>query len=105
MALRIPANPDDYSDDFLRDIELGAIAIGVTAPPVQVGSDWWIMSRGLGQMAFQVAASVQQSAADGSALHATGQALIDIRDEDGLEAITGSVAVGIGLFLWRLLGL
>ena len=94
MALKIPGNPEDFADDFLRDIELGAIAIGVTAPPVQIGSDWWIQSRGIGQMAFQVAAKVQQAAADGSALTATGQALIDIRDEDGLEAITGSVATG-----------
>jgi hypothetical protein len=94
MALKIPSNPEEFADDFLRDIELGAIGIGVSTPPVQVGTDWWIMSRGIGQMAFQVAAAVNQADADGSVLTATGQALKDIRDADGLEAITGSTATG-----------
>jgi hypothetical protein len=90
--LKLPKNSAELRDQFLRDLRLAAIGIGVAAPPVEPGSDWWMLGEALSKMTLVAFSNINISARAQSVLDATGQALDRIREAYALPVVnpTGS---------------
>jgi hypothetical protein len=85
--LSLPSTSEEIAQTFLDDIELEALAIGISNPPVQPGTDWYILSRAVGPMGLFMYSTIAQSEENSSVLTATGTALDNIRIAYGLPVV------------------
>ena len=82
-----PRNSAEIAQDFRDDILLEARAAGYDDPPIEPGTDWWILSRGLGAMAFLVHGNVRVSEDNSDVFSASGEPLDNIREAEGLRIV------------------
>lgn len=89
-----PANPEELSQRFLRDIVLAASSVNQEPPPVGKGSDFWLTSQGLANMGLMGFYNLNLSEADQNVLTAEGQALDNLRLGYGLPEVSATPARG-----------
>jgi hypothetical protein len=92
-AIWVPSGSAEIRDTILRDIRLEALKT-IDEPPVQPGTDWYILATALGEMGIQGFANVAISDEDRSVLTATGDALDDLLEANGLPQIPASGSAG-----------
>jgi uncharacterized phage protein gp47/JayE len=90
----IPTTSAEIAQDFLDDIELEAIKIGIASPPIQRGTDWWLLGQAVSKLALITFAIAKQAETNASILTATGAALEQLRIAYGLPAVVSKVATG-----------
>jgi len=91
----IPKNADELRDQFLRDVRLAAIDTGITdEPPTQPGSDWFLLGTAVANIALIGLANTSIADDDSNVLNATGAALDQIREAEGLPEVTPSGSSG-----------
>ncbi len=89
-----PRSAQELVDRFLRDVRLAADAENMDEPPTQVGTDFWLTANGIAGMGLLGFANISTSEADQSLLTATGDALDQIREAEGLPQVPGAPATG-----------
>jgi uncharacterized phage protein gp47/JayE len=94
MAVNIPGTSAEIRTAFLNDIELGAREYGVTDPPIEPGSDWHNLGTAVANVALIQNTNVALSERDSSVLTAEGDALDDIRKQNGLPELPPQGARG-----------
>lgn len=98
--LYLPKTSAELSQLFRDDLELEALSIGIASPPVQYGTDWWLLSEAEGRMAILLVALIQNAESNSSVLSAVGVSLDTIRKAYGLPVApptyaNGKVKVGV----------
>lgn len=96
----IPPNAASIRDDILADIRLECLAVGVTDPPVQEGTDWFILATAAANAAQIQLANLRIEEDNSDVLNATGDALDQLREATGLPVIeptpsSGKILVGV----------
>lgn len=88
----LPKSSAEIRDQLLQDMRLAAIDTGVDEPPVEPGTDWYILNTGISKQCMMGTANIALSAQDASVLDATGAALDKHRVALGLPEVepTGS---------------
>lgn len=89
-----PANSEELSQRFLRDVNLAALSVGQEPPPVGKGSDFWLTSQGLAGMGLMGFYNISLSESDQNVLTAEGVALDNLRVGYGLPEVTATAAHG-----------
>jgi uncharacterized phage protein gp47/JayE len=92
--LSTPRDSAEIRDQFLRDVRLAAIDVGITDPPVAPGTDWWLLGSGLAEMQIVSLANMTIGIDDQNILDATGEALDKIRRALALPEVTAAPASG-----------
>ena len=92
--LYVPKTSAEIAQLFRDDLELEALAIGIATPPVQYGTDWWLLSEAESKLAILIVAMVQNAETNSSVLTATGAYLDLIRRAYGLPEAPPTYAVG-----------
>ena len=90
----VPSSAAQIRDDFLADVRLAAIAAGVTNPPVQPLTDWYVLGTGLANMNLVLYANISIAADQQSDLTATGEQLDKIRASLGLPVVESAPSSG-----------
>lgn len=90
-----PSSSAEVRDDFLTDLRLALLANGVAIPPIQPGTDNFILASALGELAMLQYANIAVSSNDANVLKATGTALDAIREALGLPALTPTPSSGV----------
>jgi uncharacterized phage protein gp47/JayE len=90
----IPRNSDEIRDQFLRDIRLEAIAVGVADPPIGEGTDWHILATAHANVAAIQYANFRIADDNADVLTAEGQALEDKRLAFGLPEVKAAGSSG-----------
>jgi hypothetical protein len=93
-AIFVPKSSAELRDQFLRDVRLAAIDTGVDEPPVQPGTDWYLIGSALAELELIGLANIAIADEDRSVLTATGDALDDIREAYGLPEVEPSGSSG-----------
>jgi uncharacterized phage protein gp47/JayE len=98
--LYFPRNAGELRDQLLRDLRLAAIDTGVAEPPTQPGTDWYLLSTAVANLALVGLANVAIADSDSSVLTATGSALERLRVAYGLPEVaaqgsSGKVRIGV----------
>jgi uncharacterized phage protein gp47/JayE len=81
--LKIPTI-EEMRDQFLDDIELGAIDEGIDSPPIQPGTDWYALATAVANLDSIALENLALAAADSTPVTATGQGLDNWRITFGL---------------------
>lgn len=92
--LSTPSSAAEIRDQFLRDLALGAIGAGVTNPPVQPGTDWFILAEAVANIGSIIFANQSLAIAAQNILTATGADLVAIRDGLGLPDVPATGSTG-----------
>lgn len=90
----VPSGVDEIRSDFLDDIELAAQSQGVANPPIQPGSDWYVLGTALGNLGMLEYANVTIGDRNSNVLTAVGEELDEIREGLGLPIVEASPASG-----------
>jgi len=94
MAIYTPPNSNAIRADFLSDIELECRTLEIDDPPVQPGTDWWLLGTAISKIALVCYANIEARDAAASELTATGDALDAKREALGLPVVDASPATG-----------
>jgi hypothetical protein len=94
MAIYTPPNSNAIRSDFLTDVELECRALGIDDPPVQPGTDWWLLGTAISKIALVCYANIEARDSASSELTATGDALDAKREALGLPVVDASPATG-----------
>lgn len=89
-----PANAAEIRDQLLRDLRLGAIDAGLAEPPVQPGTDWFLLSTAVSNICLIGFANVSIGLDAQNILTATGDDLEQIRIGLGLPEVPPSGSSG-----------
>ena len=90
----VPQTAEELRDQFLRDVRLQYIALGVANPPVQPGSEWYIRATAYANAMLGLYANQEIAANDTTELLAQGDALDAIREAMGLPEVGAAPASG-----------
>jgi hypothetical protein len=96
MPINIPGSSQPIRTQFLSDIELEASRQGVSDPPVQPGSTWYVLGTAVGNASLITTANIAIAERDGSVLWAVGDALDELRIANGLPELPAVGARGFG---------
>ncbi len=94
MANYTPANSNEIRDDFLSDIDLEARVVGIDDPPIQPGTDWYILGTAISKVGLMCYANIEARDSASSELTAVGDALDEKRAALGLPVVSASPATG-----------
>jgi len=83
----IPAKAGEIRDDMLTDIRLELLRNGVTNPPVQPNTDWYVLATALENLAQLQYYNIRISDEDSSVLTAGEDRLKELRDAYGLPEV------------------
>lgn len=83
----VPSGSAEIRDQWLQDYRLAAIDTGVDEPPVEPGTDAYLIAEANSQLALVGLANIAISADDANLLTATGEALDEIRKAEGLPEV------------------
>lgn len=89
-----PKNSAEIRDQLLRDLRLGAIDAGIADPPVQPGTDWFLLSTAVANICLIGFANVSIGLDAQNVLTATGDDLEQIRIALGLPEVPPSPSSG-----------
>src|SRR5690348_8991340 len=92
--LSTPKNAAEIRDQMLRDLRLAAIDAGLDEPPVQPGTDWFLLSTAISNICLIGFANVSIGLDAQNILTATGDDLDQIRIGYGLPEVAPSPATG-----------
>ncbi len=92
--IQVPTGSAEIRDQWLQDVRLAAIDTGVDEPPVEPGTDYYLIAEANSQVALVGLANISIAAKDMSVLDATGDALDRIREADGLPEVEPSGSTG-----------
>lgn len=93
-AIFVPKSSAELRDQFLRDVRLAAIDTGVDEPPVQPGTDYYIIGTALAELELIGLSNIAIADEDRSVLTATGDALDEQRAAYGLPEVEPSASSG-----------
>jgi uncharacterized phage protein gp47/JayE len=93
-TLYSPRNAGELRDRILRDLRLGAIDTGLTEPPTQPGSDWYLLATGVANMAILGYSNELTAEQAANVFDATGEELDKIRAGEGLPEVALSGSTG-----------
>lgn len=93
-VITVPSGSAELRDQWLQDFRLAAIDTGVTAPPIEPGTDPYLIAEANSQLGLIGLANIAIAAKDISVLDATGEALDRIREADGLPVVQPSGSTG-----------
>jgi uncharacterized phage protein gp47/JayE len=94
MAELFVPDIETMRDDFLADLELGAIDAGIDNPPIEPGSDWYALATAEANLHAITCQNVRLADADTTPLTATDQRLEDWRVAIGTADVTPRGAAG-----------
>lgn len=86
--------PTEIRDQMLKDLRLGAIDLGIEDPPVQPGTDWFLLSTAVANACGIGIANISIAFDDVNILTATGEALDKLRVAEGLPEVAAAGATG-----------
>jgi hypothetical protein len=92
--VQVPTGSAEIRDTWLQDVRLAAIDTGVEEPPIEPGTDLYIIGEANSQIALVGIANISIAAKDVNVLDATGDALDAIREGDGLPVVNPAGATG-----------
>lgn len=91
--LQVP-DIEDMRDDMLSDLELGAIDYGVTAPPIEPGTDWYSLAVAEANLHSITCQNMRLADDDTTPITATDTKLDDWRESIGTPEIVPTGARG-----------
>lgn len=92
--VQVPTGSAEIRDQWLQDVRLAAIDTGVAEPPVEPGTDYYLIGEANSQVALVGLANISLAAKDVNVLDATGEPLDAIREGDGLPVVSPAGATG-----------
>ncbi len=92
--IQVPSGSAELRDQWLQDYRLAAIDTGVAEPPVEPGTDAYLIAEANAQLGLVGLANISISAKDINVLEATGEALDAIREADGIPITEPSGSTG-----------
>ncbi len=91
----VPKNADELRDQVLTDLRLEALKFDPnTEPPVQPGTDWWLLATAIGNAGLIVYANNRIHEDNADLFTASGQLLDDKRVAVGLPEVVASPSSG-----------
>jgi uncharacterized phage protein gp47/JayE len=92
--IAVPTGSAEIRDQLLQDMMLAARDMGIADPPVEPGTDWYVLCEALSQQELVGLANISAAADDANVLTATGAALDKIREGLGLPIVEPTGASG-----------
>lgn len=90
----VPTGSAEIRDVVLRDLRLAALQTGMAEPPVQPGTDWFILASAMGELGLIGFTNVAISDEDKSILTSTGAQLDAQLEANGLPQVPASGSTG-----------
>lgn len=94
MPLNIPTSATPIRTQFLNDVELEARRQGITNPPIQPKSTWYVLATAVGNASLITTSNVAIAQRDSDVNRATGPELDEIRKGEGLPELPAQGATG-----------